>query len=284
MSAGQPAVRQISDTARWAAVYRADETDRDDALFRDPFARRMAGERGEQIATALPFHRENAWSWVTRTVLFDRFIEEQVQAGADLVLNLGAGLDTRPYRMALPAELNWVEADLAGILDYKEEILGGAQPACRLERVRVDLADGGMRRELLARLAQHSRRTLVITEGLIVYLRPEMAASLARDLARFPSYQAWVTELVSPGLLKMLQGHTLPQFDESVARLQFAPANGPQFFADHGWTAARVESMLKAAAALRRAPVNLEPLASLPEDPANMGDQPWSGVCLFVRG
>ena len=43
----EPLVRHISDTAGWVAVYRARETERQDALFHDPFARRPAGERGE---------------------------------------------------------------------------------------------------------------------------------------------------------------------------------------------------------------------------------------------
>jgi O-methyltransferase involved in polyketide biosynthesis len=50
----EPLVRNISDTARWAAVYRARETERPDALFRDPYARRLSGERGVAIADALP--------------------------------------------------------------------------------------------------------------------------------------------------------------------------------------------------------------------------------------
>lgn len=48
-------IRDISDTARWAAVYRARESQRQDALFRDPFAERLAGQRGEEIAVAIPF-------------------------------------------------------------------------------------------------------------------------------------------------------------------------------------------------------------------------------------
>jgi O-methyltransferase involved in polyketide biosynthesis len=63
----EPLIRNISDTARWAAVYRARESERKDALFRDPFARRLAGERGEQIAAKLPKGNRNTWSWVMRT-------------------------------------------------------------------------------------------------------------------------------------------------------------------------------------------------------------------------
>src|SRR5262245_31411359 len=112
--AGEPtprpaALRDISDTARWMAVYRARETERPDAHFRDPFARRLAGERGERIADSIPSSNRYSWSFVTRTVLFDRFISEEVARGADLVLDLAAGLDARPYRLDLPASLPWVE-------------------------------------------------------------------------------------------------------------------------------------------------------------------------------
>src|SRR5262249_8758397 len=50
----EPLIRNISDTARWAAVFRARETERPNAVFRDPFARRLAGARGEEIADAMP--------------------------------------------------------------------------------------------------------------------------------------------------------------------------------------------------------------------------------------
>src|SRR5947209_612366 len=71
MSQGDAATGTASDTARWAATYRARETERPDPLFRDPFARRLAGERGEEVFAALPFSERNTWLWVTRTYLFD---------------------------------------------------------------------------------------------------------------------------------------------------------------------------------------------------------------------
>src|SRR5215510_1619100 len=106
MDAAHP-IRSISDTALWAAAYRAEETDRPDALYRDPFARRLAGERGMQIDASIPSRMRSAWAWVMRTVLYDRIITQEVRAGCDLVLNLAAGLDARPYRMALPPTLKW---------------------------------------------------------------------------------------------------------------------------------------------------------------------------------
>src|SRR2546423_15569823 len=105
MSPPASPIRDISDTARWVAVYRARETERADAAFRDPFARRLAGERGEQIAAAMPFAEKNSWPFVARTWLIDQMIAEQIGQGADMVINLAAGLDARPYRMELPASL-----------------------------------------------------------------------------------------------------------------------------------------------------------------------------------
>ena len=68
----QPApgmVRNISDTAYWAAYFRAQETTRPDALFRDPYAARLAGEHGANIANTLPKGNKHAWTWVARTYL-----------------------------------------------------------------------------------------------------------------------------------------------------------------------------------------------------------------------
>ena len=71
----EPLIRDISDTARWVAVYRARESERPDAVFTDPFARALAGERGERIAQAMPFGEQTAWAFIARTVAFDRLIE-----------------------------------------------------------------------------------------------------------------------------------------------------------------------------------------------------------------
>src|SRR5215471_8213104 len=122
-SAGGPLIRNISDTALWVAVYRARENERPDAVVRDPLARRLAGERGEQIARSMAFGDKHSWSYVARTWRVDRMIEAQVNSGVDMVINLAAGLDARPYCMDLPASLKWVEVDLPPMIDYKSEIL-----------------------------------------------------------------------------------------------------------------------------------------------------------------
>jgi methyltransferase (TIGR00027 family) len=278
-----PLIRDISDTARWVAVYRAQETERDDAVFRDPFARALAGERGEQIAAALPVGDSDAWPFVVRTYLFDRFVTRLVNHGVELVVNLAAGLDTRPYRMALPPSLRWVEVDLPDILDYKEAVLGDAQPVCALERVRLDLSNDDARRGLFARLGRSAGRVAILCEGLLLYLMPHEVASLARDLAGPPSFHHWVVDLMSPGVLEILKERAGEAVSQAGAPFLFAPADGPPFFTPHGWTPVEVKSMLKAGAKLERLPLAMRVFAALPESSGAQGSRPWSAVCLLNR-
>ncbi|HKD51294.1 MAG TPA: SAM-dependent methyltransferase [Candidatus Acidoferrum sp.] len=275
--------RNISDTARWAAYFRAEETKRPDALFRDPYAERLCGQHGVDIANTLPDGNKHAWAWVTRTYLFDHFITQELQQGVDLVVNLAAGLDARPYRIKLPASLQWVEVDLPGILDYKEEILANEKPTCALERVRLDLADVNARRALFANLNQRAKKILVLTEGLLIYLSPEEVAALAKDLANGASFQRWTMDLSSPGLLKMMQKTTGKRLSEIGAPFKFAPAEGSAFFPPHGWEPMEVKGMLKTATRFKRPPFLLRLFGHLPEKKGPAGNQPWSGVCLLRR-
>ena len=278
----EPLIRNVSDTARWVAVYRARETERPDAHFRDPFAHRLAGERGEQIAKSMPLGRDSDWSMITRTCLGDDLINEQVQQGTDMVINLAAGLDARPYRMQLPASLKWVEVDLPEILSYKEEILRDEKPVCSLERIRLDLSNAPARRDLFTQLGGRCTKALIITEGLLIYLTPDDVAGLAKDLGAPPSFQSWILDIASPGLLRMLAKKMAKQLHHA-APFTFAPPEGPNFFITYGWKPVDVRSLLKNAARLKRLSFFMSLFALLPETEKSRRDRPWSGVYLLKK-
>lgn len=275
------AVRSISDTARWVAYFRARETERPDALFRDPYAERLAGKRGFDIANTLPDGNKNEWAWVARTYLFDTFLLRQFHEGADLVVNLAAGLDARPYRMELPPAVHWVEVDLPEIVTYKEEILAGEKPKCSLERISLDLSDLEPRRLLFAELGRKATKIVIISEGLLIYFTPEEVAALARDLAAGSSYQSWIVDLASPGQLKLMQATTGAQLSEAGAAFKFGPPEGPNFFASFGWDPVDVQGLLKTAAQFKRSPKGLLPLVA--DAKGAPGEFPWTGVCLLKR-
>ena len=61
----EPLISNVSDTARWMAAERAVESVRPDALFIDPFANRLAGDRGRAIAATAPRLTRNGWPSAT---------------------------------------------------------------------------------------------------------------------------------------------------------------------------------------------------------------------------
>lgn len=280
MSSANP-IRHISDTALWVAMYRAQESERPDALFRDPYARQLAGDRGMQISTALPFAQRHSWSYTARTWLVDRVIEREIEQGAEMVVNLAAGLDCRPYRMRLPTSLRWVEVDLPDILHYKQEVLAAERPACSLERVPLDLKDTAARRAMFRRLGVETKRALVISEGLIIYFTDDSAAELARDLSAPLSFRRWVTDLTSPALIKMLQKAIGGALAEAESPLRFAPREGPEFFVRCGWKPIETHSLLHTAARLKRLSFGMRLLSLLPDPAGRKPDKPWGGVCLL---
>ena len=88
-------VSNVSDTARWVACYRAIKSARPDAIFKDPLAERLAGEKGKAIAARAAKNMHNGWPVIARTKVIDDLILASVAVGCDCVVNLAAGLDTR---------------------------------------------------------------------------------------------------------------------------------------------------------------------------------------------
>lgn len=232
-----PLIRDISDTARWAAWCRGVESDRPDALFRDPLARRLAGEQGAAIEEAMSKGRgSTVSSLVVRTVSFDKLILDRLsEGGIDTVVNLAAGLDTRPYRLPLPERLRWVEVDLPDLIAYKDDCLAGEQPACQVERVALDLSQAEARRQLLASIGERTDGALVLTEGLVLYLEPEVVTEMARDLASIPAFRTWLLDLLHPALLPFVVQSWNTQEAGSANVPQFAPEGGAAFFQSFGW-------------------------------------------------
>ncbi len=279
----EPLVRNVSDTARWVAAYRAQESARSDALFKDPYADRLAGERGRAMAARVPRMSRSGWPMVTRTKLMDDLIDASLAEGCDRVISLAAGFDTRPYRMTLPASLEWIEADLGAMIDEKEKLLEGEKPRCRLRREAVDLSDTSARDAFLVRATRDASKALVLTEGLLIYLDEDAVRTLGADLLSRPAIRWWVTDVASPAIVEMMRKGMGALLDS--APLKFAPHDGLAFFERIGWKAKDIRATFHEAARLRRLPLIMRPFALLPEpDPRRPGKARWAAIARFVRG
>jgi methyltransferase (TIGR00027 family) len=244
-------VENISDTARWMAYVRALESARPDALFHDAFAQRLAGEAGEAIAREIGTVDLIAGSLAVRTAVMDELILETVrQNQVDLVLNLAAGLDARPWRLPLPGGLRWIDVDLPDVLEFKAGVIGPERTRCEYESLPANVLESGARDRVFQRCSG-AGRVLVVTEGLLVYLSPAQVRVLARALLQQVSIRWWLTDLTGPRALEMLRREWGPRFPG--ARFQFGPADSADFFGRLGWREVSFRSMQEEDQRLNRA-------------------------------
>jgi methyltransferase (TIGR00027 family) len=237
MSEG-PLITHVSDTALWVAHFRAMEARRANAIFCDPLASLLAGERGRRIARSFPHSGNVAWGTVVRTSAIDRLISEALELGIDTVFNLGAGLDTRPYRMRLPAHLRWVEVDFPSIIEFKLSKLSQHKPVCLLERVGMDLLDRSTRNTVFARHGSASKSTLLITEGVIPFMSSTDVETLARDLAAVSSFHYWISDFAD-----LTSKRKMPRSWEDKLRAApylFEADDWVQFIGQTGWRSRKV--------------------------------------------
>lgn len=227
-------IQHVTDTALWVAVHRAREGFRPDALFKDPLSIRLAGERGQEIAERMSGQSFMSWMMAMRTVAIDDLIKDAIHDGVTRVLNLGAGLDTRPYRMEIPAHVEWIEVDFAGTIEHKNRVLAEERPNIPVQRVALDLSQRPLAQKFFESLALDPRPTVVLTEGVIPYLPPEKVGDLADDLLKTSSIKYWIQDYREGGYASGIPKLWL-RWRMSRAPFLFDVKHWFDFFAGHGW-------------------------------------------------
>ncbi|MEU6540511.1 class I SAM-dependent methyltransferase [Streptomyces sp. NPDC047000] len=174
-------------TAVGVARVRAMETARERPLFRDPLARAFAaaGGIGPEVPSPPPAdeaarrrRRGVAFSIVIRTKFLDDLLDGAVASGVRQVVLLGAGMDSRAFRINWPAGTRLFEVDTAEPLGFKASVLRQERAVARCERITVPV---DLREDWPGALAVAGhdpvRPTVWIAEGLLIYL-PQDAVQL----------------------------------------------------------------------------------------------------------
>lgn len=127
-------------TAHWTAAVRAQENNRADPLFTDPWATMLAGNEGREWIAGKSI--ESVVPILLRTRYFDDYLQHIAsEPQVHQIILMAAGLDTRAYRLNWPEQTQIFEMDQSSVLEEKEAILNavGARPACKRRTVKVDL-------------------------------------------------------------------------------------------------------------------------------------------------
>lgn len=223
----------VGTTGLGVAAIRAVETKRPDRLFADPLAAAFVAASGWTPPDRPPDARTRALvRWVVaRTVFLDGLLAAAGDAGCRQAVLLGAGYDTRAFRLPWPPGARLFELDSAGVLDSKARVLAtqAAQPACDRVPVACDLREDWPGALLEAGFAA-DQPTVWIAEGLLVYLDWDEVQGLIADL----------TELSAPGSRLGLTLATRPPTGSGRAaglRRSTAPDDPAGWLSGHGWTA-----------------------------------------------
>jgi len=200
-----------------------------------------------------------------------------------MVIDLAAGLDTRPYRLDLPPSLTWVDVDFKAITEEKNAALADETPRCKVERIACDLSDDEARQALFKSLGARCKKALIISEGLLVYLTDENVRGLAANLAAVPTFKYWTLEMVNLKLLARLQKTVGKRLREAGMPMQWGTDEGPPWFAQFGWNLVEARSMFQEAMKYRRLPWFWDLVARILPTTKPSWKAPWAGVCLFER-
>lgn len=250
-------VEHVSDTAWLVAEMRALESERADAVFKDPLARKLVGTKGPELLKRFEGIWDSNYLLTVRTTIIDGMIHRLLNQGIDTVINLAAGLDTRPYRLRLPSALAWVEVDFPALINYKNSVLANDKPICNLERVAVDLADDHQRTKLLRELNGRSRNALVITEGLLGYLTEENVVALTRDLRGQSAIHWWIMDVMDRSRIEMMHKELAQKVTSAhKTPLRFAPKEGADYFRPFGWAQDDFQTFLEEGLRINRLPTS----------------------------
>jgi methyltransferase (TIGR00027 family) len=186
----------VGSTAVGMAYLRMVETARPDHLFADPIAAEFVAasgwspERGvfetaeDHSDVASAYMIAVALSAIVRTRFLDDFAIEASREGCRQLAFLGAGLDTRAFRLPWPETVRLFELDVADVIVFKERVLASidAHPACERHVVVSDLRTDWAA-DLQSAGFDPSTPTAWIAEGLLIYLTSEENERLLQQLS-----------------------------------------------------------------------------------------------------
>lgn len=145
-----------------------------------------AFERDFQEAISDPDVFGLTWLMLVRTRFIDELMERAVRGGAEQLVILGAGFDTRAHRFTeLLKDATIIEVDYGVTQEYKkrrvEAALGGAPP--NVAYASIDFAKENLGEVLRCAGFQPGRKTYYICEGVSMYVPEEGMKQTLRAIA-----------------------------------------------------------------------------------------------------
>jgi methyltransferase (TIGR00027 family) len=228
---------RVSLTSRYMAVLRAVETEYSDRLFADPFADHLAGtqvmsELAEKLIEKRQAQDRELLSIVIRTRFFDDFLISSTQQIRQVVI-LGAGMDTRAFRLAWHPDVKIYELDRSEVIKTKKFLLGDVLAKCHRHTIEIDLRESWS--DLLINHGfQANLPTVWLMEGLLYYLQEAEAHALLKTLSELSATGSCLGA-------DLLNAYSVRSSTSEVAKYWHFGCDHPEsLLAEYGWQASAV--------------------------------------------
>lgn len=201
--------------------------DPSERLLYDPFAAILCGDENPQ----LPLKEEVGLTkefWIDFIAVRSHWIDEAAGHLEQLVI-LGAGLDTRAYRLESLRGVPVFEIDFEEVLNAKATLLGAFEPVAKQSCIGANLTSPGWMKELFEKGFHQSSPSMWLLEGLTGYLTEEELDSLLRK----------VSDLAPPksGMIATFVGVSMRENATSMHRyLVSGPQQIEELLSRFGWS------------------------------------------------
>ncbi len=182
----------VSRSSRMMAAVRAIETQRPDALFKDPLAVKLAGDDiiAEIAPSAQEYEDKGTPIVIVRTRFFDDFLMKEAASIRQVVI-LGAGMDTRAFRLPWQSDTHIYELDRPEVLQYKASVLGNLKTQCHRRSIEVDFREPWVDK-LLEAGYQLEIPSVWLMEGFVYYFSENEVHELLKKITQLSAPQSWL--------------------------------------------------------------------------------------------
>ncbi len=252
----KPLLENISQTAFLVASCRAKEGLEDEPLFNDDLAHLYLESQEQSLLSAFEASRQYpvfSTSIVVRTAVIDKLILKLIRKeGIQQVINLGAGLDNRPYRLSLPIDLIWWEIDYIDLVKYKGTTLSKYSPKCTLYRHGMDLSDLSQLNVFIKSEINQEKKTLILSEGFLIYFDSSTVVKYLSLFSNLEYCTHWLTDI---GTEKNKIGKDVqlePVYEELLQNMHFFSTPSDPIYSENNWKVKRHKDLAVEALKLNR--------------------------------
>lgn len=232
-------IYDVTQTALISAGCRALEHDRIDAIIQDPFAKLFLDIDYDQVFASFidaPNFNLFQTSIAVRTNVIDKMLMNTIlEKKIEQVIHIGAGFDTRPYRLTLPQSLIWWEIDHEKVNSKKTQILSALSTKCDLRRQDLDLNDMDEMSHFIEEKIDPNKITLILSEGLLIYLHRETVATYLSIFSKIKRCAYWITDIGTIKNQKNQEDKSPAGFGQMLNYMQFFSHPHDEIFGENNW-------------------------------------------------